>query len=73
KNDFADLPPGVNKVDQFIYGIYLDDQLIGCAGIIRGFSGANTATVTLLLFAEEHQGQGHGRQAYTELEKIMAS
>ncbi|MGB8856504.1 MAG: GNAT family N-acetyltransferase [Burkholderiales bacterium] len=72
ENDFADLPPGVEKIDQFIFGLYLADELIGCAGIIRGFRALNKATLTLLLLAEKHQGRGHGTRAYAELEQIMA-
>lgn len=73
ENEFAELPPDVNRADQFIFGFYLDGRLIGCAGLLRGFRAANKAMLGLLLIGEKYQGLGHGSRAYTELEKIMAS
>jgi ribosomal protein S18 acetylase RimI-like enzyme len=73
ENEFTDLPPGVDRADQFVFGFYLDDELIGCAGMLRGFRSANKVMLGLLLLADKFQGQGHGTRAYKEVEKIMLS
>jgi ribosomal protein S18 acetylase RimI-like enzyme len=73
ENEFVELPPDFPRADQFIFGFYLGDELIGCAGMFRGFRSANKVMLGLLLIAEKYQGQGHGTQVYAELEKIMAS
>jgi RimJ/RimL family protein N-acetyltransferase len=71
ENEFIELPPGVNRSDQFVFGIYHEDELIGCAGVLRGFRTANKAMLGLLLIGEKYQGQGYGARAYAELEKIV--
>jgi ribosomal protein S18 acetylase RimI-like enzyme len=71
ENEFTELPSGVDRADQFVFGIYIDDTLIGCAGGLRGFRTANKAMLGLLLIAEPYQGCGHGARAYVELEKII--
>ncbi len=71
ENEFVELPPGVDRADQFIFGFYAHDALIGCAGMLRGFRAANKAMLGLLLITEQHQGQGYGARAYAELEKII--
>ena len=73
ENEFVESPPEFPRADQFIFGIYHHDQLIGCAGILRGFRAATKAILGLLLIAEPYQGQGHGVHAYSELEKIITS
>lgn len=71
ENEFTELPSGVDRADQFIFGFYLGDELIGAAGLLRGFRVANKVMLGLLLIAEKHQGNGYGSRAYTELEKII--
>jgi ribosomal protein S18 acetylase RimI-like enzyme len=71
--EFVDLPLDVNRADQYIFGFYLGDELIGCAGMLRRFRSANKVMLGLLLIAEKYQGQGHGARGYAELEKIIAS
>ncbi len=73
ENEFVELPPGFPRAEQFIFGFNLGDELIGCAGMLRGFRSANKVMLGLLLIAEKYQGHGHGKRAYAELEKIMAS
>jgi ribosomal protein S18 acetylase RimI-like enzyme len=70
---FTELPPGLTYADKFVYGVFLGEELIGCADILRGFRAANKATLGLFLLAQKYQGQGFGARAYVELEIIMAS
>jgi ribosomal protein S18 acetylase RimI-like enzyme len=71
ENEFVELPPGVDRADQFIFGFYLGDELIGAAGMLRGFRVANKVMLGLLLISEKYQGNGYGPLAYAELEKII--
>lgn len=73
ENEFVELPPDFPRAEQFIFGFYLDDKLIGCAGMLRGFRSAKKVMLGLLLISEKYQGQGNGARAYAGLEKIMAS
>jgi ribosomal protein S18 acetylase RimI-like enzyme len=73
ENEFVELPPNFPRADQFIFGFYIADELIGAAGMLRGFRTANQVMLGLLLIAEKHQGHGHGSHAYGELEKIMTT
>ncbi len=67
------LPPGMTYEDKFVYGIYLEGQMIGCVDLICGFPQARTAMLGLLLFAESFQGRGFGMQAYQKIEAIVRS
>jgi uncharacterized protein len=67
------LPEGKTYDDKFLYGIYLEDKLVGCADIIRGYPAPDTALIGVLLISEAHQRQGIGATAYTRIEsKIKA-
>ncbi len=72
-DEFTVLPPGMHDDDKFFYGIYVGDELIGCADVLRGFRFANKATLGLLLLRESHQGKGYGAKVYAMLEEIMKS
>ena len=68
---FTILPEGKSYDDKFVFGIFLGGQMIGCIDIIRGYPAASTATVGLLLVAEQYQRTGVGRLAYAELERLV--
>lgn len=63
-------PPHLGEDDKLMLGFFLDDHLIGCADICRGYPEADTAFIGLLLFAEPFQGQGHGKTAMHTLRNI---
>jgi RimJ/RimL family protein N-acetyltransferase len=67
------LPDGKSYNDKFIYGIFVAEQMVGCADVIRGFPVGSTATIGLLLIAEVHQGKGYGALAYSLLEERIQS
>ncbi|MCB0638919.1 MAG: GNAT family N-acetyltransferase [Lewinella sp.] len=67
------LPPGKGYHDKFVFGLYLGPQIIGCLDIVRAYPNATTAFLGLLLLAEEHHGQGHGRAAYHLLENFVGT
>ena len=50
-----------------------DDEMVGCADVIRGWPRADTSIIGLLLIAETHHGRGYGRAACAELEKTIGS
>ena len=59
----TELPPGRTAQDKFFGGLWLDDALVGCLDLVRGYPDADIAYLGLLLFAESHQGRGLGPHA----------
>lgn len=54
-----------------MYGIYLNDEMVGCADVIRKYPTNDTALIGLLLISEKYQRQGIGRLAYGSLESVI--
>jgi GNAT superfamily N-acetyltransferase len=71
QSTYSVLPEGKTFDDKFLFGIYAGDEMVGCADVIRDWPRPGTSIIGLLLIAEAHQGRGHGRAAYDELEKII--
>jgi predicted acetyltransferase len=65
------LPPGKSYDDKFVFGIYREDRMVGCADLIRSHPDSRTAHLGLLLIAEGFQRQGVGRAAYRALEDYV--
>jgi hypothetical protein len=55
QNTFTALPEGKSEDDKFVYGVYLDGQMIGCADVVRGYPDPSTAFIGLLLISEDSQ------------------
>lgn len=71
KELFAAIPPGRSFDDKFIFGIYLDNEIIGCIALLRGFPDESTVMLGLLLLSEKYQKKGLGKQAHKKLEEII--
>lgn len=67
------LPEGRNYEDKFVYGVYADEEMVGCADIIRGYPALGTAYIGLLLIREDRQGSGIGRVAFEGIEQVIRS
>jgi GNAT superfamily N-acetyltransferase len=63
------LPDGKEYEDKFVFGIYADETMVGCADLIHGYPVPDTAMLGLLLIAESHQRRGIGAQALQLLER----
>jgi GNAT superfamily N-acetyltransferase len=68
---YSVLPPGKGYEDKFVFGIYLEKMMIGCADLIRGYPDEQTALLGLLLMAEPYQGKGFGKSAYRAIEDYI--
>jgi len=68
---FAAIAPGKEFQDKFVFGIYLNNYMIGCIDLCRGFPDESTVTLGLLLLSEKHQKKGLGAGAYKKLEEII--
>jgi len=68
---YTALPEGKGYEDKFVFGIFLEEQMVGCADLIRGYPDSHTAHLGLLLIAEDHQGRGCGTAAYQEIENTV--
>jgi RimJ/RimL family protein N-acetyltransferase len=66
---FTLLPPGKTCDDKFVLGVFLNEQMIGCVDLIRGYPDASTAFIGLLVIAEPFQERGLGSAAYRRLEQ----
>jgi ribosomal protein S18 acetylase RimI-like enzyme len=74
------LPPGKTDADKFVFGIFLNETMLGCMDIVRGYPDSQTAYIGLLLSREDHVRRGIGSaafriaesevQAWTEIQKI---
>jgi RimJ/RimL family protein N-acetyltransferase len=71
KELFAAIAPGKEFQDKFVFGIYLNNYMIGCIDLCRGFPDESTATLGLLLLSEKHQKKGLGTKAYKKLEETV--
>ena len=66
----AGLPPGKHIADKLAGGYYLQNRLVGCLDLIRGYPANDTAYIGLLLFAEDEQGKGLGVQALAHVRQM---
>ena len=71
KELFSAIAPGKEFQDKFVFGIYLNDYMIGCIDLCRGFPDESTVTLGLLLLSENHQRKGLGTKVYNKLEEII--
>ncbi|MBN1695362.1 GNAT family N-acetyltransferase [candidate division WOR-3 bacterium] len=71
KELFSAIAPGKEFQDKFVFGIYLNNYMIGCIDLCRGFPNASTVTLGLLLLSENHQRKGLGARAYKKLEETV--
>jgi RimJ/RimL family protein N-acetyltransferase len=68
---FSSIAPGKEYKDKFVFGIYLDNHLIGCIDLCRGYPDELTVMLGLLLLSEKYQRKGFGTQAHKKLEEII--
>jgi RimJ/RimL family protein N-acetyltransferase len=67
------LPPGKTYDDKFVWALYADDAMIGCADVIRGWNAPGKAIIGLLLLAEPWQGRGLGRAFAALVEQAIGA
>jgi GNAT superfamily N-acetyltransferase len=68
---YSVLPPDKGYEDKFVLGVYLEDVMIGCVDLIRGYPDGHTAHLGLLLLAESYQRRGIGKAAYLAVEDYV--
>jgi GNAT superfamily N-acetyltransferase len=73
QSTFTYLPDGKTYDDKFVYGIYLDDRMVGCVDLIRGYPDEATAFLGLVLISEPFQRRGLGSAAIRAIERIVWS
>jgi RimJ/RimL family protein N-acetyltransferase len=71
QSTFTALPPGKNYDDKFVWGLYADERMIGCADVIRGYPMREKAIIGLLLLAEPWQRRGLGRAFALLVEQVI--
>jgi GNAT superfamily N-acetyltransferase len=73
QSNYTHLPDGKGYEDKFVYGVFRNDDMVGCADVIRGYPTDETAQIGFLLIAEAYQRQGIGRAAYQQIEEQCRS
>jgi RimJ/RimL family protein N-acetyltransferase len=69
QSTYSILPEGKAYDDKFVFGIFVDARMVGCADLIRGYPDPGAAHLGLLLIAEEFQRQGIGAEACRQIER----
>lgn len=72
QSTYSVLPEDKSYDDKFVFGIYVDERMIGCADVIRGYPDPATGFIGLLLVAEPFQRRGFGTIAYQQVEQEIA-
>jgi GNAT superfamily N-acetyltransferase len=67
---YTALPEGKTYDDKFVFGLYAEGKMVGCADLIRDWPRRGSAHLGLLLIAEAFQGRGYGRAACREVESV---
>ncbi len=67
---FTSTPPGFPLEQKFVLGIYLEDELMGVAELLKGYPEGDIAYIGLLLFKESHQKQGLGSLALNHITEL---
>lgn len=67
----AALPPGFPPERKYVWGVWRGPELVGVIDLLRGFPRAEAALIGLLLFREDEQARGAGREAFAQLEAIV--
>lgn len=71
KEVFSSIAPGIDYKDKFVFGIYIDNNLVGCIDLCRGYPDELTVIIGLFLLSEKYQRKGFGRHAHEKLEDII--
>jgi len=70
QSTYSILPEGKGYEDKFVFGVYADEIMVGCADVIRAYPDETTAHLGLFLIAEAHQRRGIGGKAYRQVERF---
>lgn len=68
---FQSCPADLPKENKYVYGIYVEDTLIGCMDLLKSYPTNEVVNLALLIVPEKYQGKGVGKKAYFSLESII--
>jgi GNAT superfamily N-acetyltransferase len=60
---FFGKPAGTEPAHKSVFGFLLEQDMIGCADVIRSYPTDDSIWIGLMLLSEVHQGRGHGKAA----------
>ncbi len=73
QSTYSALPDGKTYDDKYVYGVFLDDKMVGCIDVIRDYPTNGVAWIGLLLVSEKLHGQGIGKRAFQLLRSEIHS
>jgi ribosomal protein S18 acetylase RimI-like enzyme len=65
------VPEGTSPDDKVVFGVWVNDELVGILDLLLGYPDPETVFVGLLLIDRSRQGQGIGAAAWQALERQM--
>ncbi len=71
QGQYSFLPEGKSYDEKFVFGVYRDSDMVGCADLIRAYPEQDAACLGLLLISEAFQRQGIGTAAYRRIEEFI--
>ncbi|MCA8295489.1 GNAT family N-acetyltransferase [Burkholderia sp. AU30198] len=60
---FVGKPAAKAAADKSVFGLWVDQHMIGCADVIRAYPDDDCLWIGLLLLSEAHQRRGYGKAA----------
>lgn len=72
KEEFLlDVPPDVPLNNKNVFGIYINDVLIGFLDILYSYPKKNTCMIGYLVIDQKYRGQGIGQEVYNRAKSTM--
>ncbi|MCA7915706.1 GNAT family N-acetyltransferase [Burkholderia contaminans] len=60
---FFGKPAGTNAAQKTVFGFFVEQEMIGCADVIRSYPTDDCIWIGLMLLTEANQGRGYGKAA----------
>lgn len=73
QSTYIGLPADKTYADKFLWGLYADESMIGCADVIRGYPVRDKAVIGLFLLAQSWQRRGLGRAFAALVEQVIGA
>ena len=70
---FFGMPVGKDVENKSVFGFFVEQDMVGCADVIRSFPTDDCIWIGLMLLSEVHQGRGYGKTTLGLLVKMAAN
>ena len=70
---FQEMPENFDPNSKHVVGMFLDGKMIGAIDFLIGYPESHIAYLGLLVFAEDHQRKGLGKEAFAKFEEYLST